>query len=894
MIPTSIHRPHPRQVKLRHILGIQSTFIALFPFVLLCVLVGIFAVPEVETQFRSTQIQLSTSIAARVENHLLTVATLMRNSAELLTQPMERPRETRILESNLAVSPPLKALYLVSPTGQMENFSLKSSDSKRMGELMGIDMSRHWIFRRVMETQATVWSDIHLPMGEKKISVVTALPTGNRVLMGEIDLTLLNEFLGKLTAERNQHILILDRKGQVIADPEGRLAGDKTNLGHIPLVQRALSGTASPSYDEFDFNQVPMVATILKTRFIHWNILVLTPAQQVYSPVRTTFIVLVVALVLTLLAGTCFAMLFASRMADRFETLAGQLRRIASGETREDWPTSDIVEFKSFAGEIRQMAQAITQREAYNRILFADSPAAMLVLDSLNGQCKDCNQAALALFGKRAPEEMAGHTLESFSPATQSQELDSAKGLATHMETCLETGKITFDWIFLRKKTEEWHGEVTFSRFTHGKRNRIQVILHDITHEREIERERQVLESQLLQAQKMESIGTLSGGIAHDFNNILFPISGYTELMLLEAQRGSVHHDYLTKIMESVHRARDLVRRILTFSRQNETRLEGVWIHEVAREALKLVGSTLPATIMIQDNIQECPHQVLGNSTQIHQIIMNLCTNAFHAMEDGGGILTLGLDTVELKAWDVKHIRINPGQYACISVTDTGVGMDTAVLDQIFHPYFTTKDTGKGTGLGLSVVHGIVRAHGGHISVDSYPDSGTRFKVYLPLTRNGLPQAALPPDAPKPARGKGHILVVDDEVMIVKMLATLLTHMGYQVTTETQSTQALETFKADKEGFDLVITDMTMPGMTGYQLAGNIMTIRPDTPIILCTGYSETMTREKAAGLGISGFLSKPILRQELAAMIEKVLGQTAGEGNHSSRGSSPSEKSAS
>ncbi|MCG8566873.1 MAG: response regulator [Desulfobacterales bacterium] len=865
--------PPKGQRHIRQILGLHSLLIALFPFILLCILVGTFVAPNVKKQVKGDQAHLSTSIAARVENHLSTYRLMLNHSAQrLLWGNLPREEETAILRANLDASDSLKAIYLIGQDGRFENLVIRNPNLGQKQDLMGFDISRHWVFKEVMAKQESTWTLTYLPLVGSGISVGLGIPCGKRMLLGEINLAQLSQFLTDMATEKGQRILILDQRGQVIADPDGSLTAHQVNLNHLPLVKKALAQANPTSCDAFEFEGIPMVGTAMRIRNIQWYIMVLTPSIHVYNPIKTTFLILIAAMILTLCAGICFAMIFANRMADRFENLAGHLRRITSGEVLDPWPESDITELREFARDAHQMAQALTQREAYNRILFADSPAAMLVLDAETGLCRDCNQAALSLFGHHTPEEMTHLPLEAFSPPSQSEELSSNQGIASHTATCMEVGRVSFEWIFLRGDDSQWYGAVTFSRFTHDEKKQIQVIVHDITHEKTIEEKRRDLELQLLQAQKMESIGTLSGGIAHDFNNILFPISGYTELLQLETPKGTIQWDYLGKIMDATQRARALVKRILTYSRRNETELEGVWVHEVTREALKLVESTLPSTILIQDDIEESDGQILGNAIQIHQVIMNLCTNAFHAMEEDGGVLTVQLRTIQLTPWDVRKMKIDPGEYARITVSDTGPGMAPAVLDQIFHPYFTTKDKGKGTGLGLSMVQGIVRSHGGHIGVRSWVGSGSRFVVLLPLTRNRLQEPLDVRNSDFPLLGRGHIMVVDDEPMIVQMMDAMLTRMGYQVTTETRSNKALELFKARPRDFDLIITDMTMPGMTGYQLAENIMAVRPDTPIILCTGYSESMTREKAASIGIRGFLSKPILRQEMATMIQHAL----------------------
>jgi PAS domain S-box-containing protein len=379
------------------------------------------------------------------------------------------------------------------------------------------------------------------------------------------------------------------------------------------------------------------------------------------------------------------------------------------------------------------------------------------------------------------------------------------------------------------------------------------------------------METQLRQAQKMEAIGTLAGGIAHDFNNILFPMFGYLEMMLEDVPEGNPLRGYLAEIFSGAKRARDLVKQILTFSRQKDHEMKPLKVHLVIKEALKLIKSSLPSTIKIIQNIQNDCGLVFADPTQIHQIVMNLCTNAYHAMEEKGGKLTVNLKEVELTAVELKASAMVPGPYVYLTVTDTGPGMEQIVIDRIFDPYFSTKEKGKGTGLGLAVVDGIVKSHGGHISVYSEPGKGTEFKVYLPVIKHQETTQRVETDLPI-KKGDERILLVDDQELIVDMERQMLERLGYQVTARISSTDALEAFRAQPGNFDLVITDLTMPNMTGDKLAGALIKIRSDIPVILCTGFSEIMTKEKAADLGIKGFLMKPVLMIELSNVIRKVL----------------------
>ena len=393
----------------------------------------------------------------------------------------------------------------------------------------------------------------------------------------------------------------------------------------------------------------------------------------------------------------------------------------------------------------------------------------------------------------------------------------------------------------------------------------------DITEFKELER-------QLRQAQKMEAIGTLAGGIAHDFNNILTPILGYSELVVGRLPDSGEERGLVQEIRTAGLRAKELVKQILTFSRQGEQQQQPVLIHLIVKEALKLLRSSIPTTIAIKQNVTDCG-LVMADPTQIHQVLMNLCTNAYHAMRETGGELSVSLSVVELTPQDyLDNMALQPGPHVKLSVRDTGCGMSKELQERIFEPYFTTKKQGEGTGLGLSMVHGIVQSHHGHITVYSEPGHGAEFHVYLPQvqTRGGEGSAEETGAIP---RGSGAILVVDDEPTVGELLRRELLSLGYEVTLCSSSAQALETFQQKGAGFDLVLTDMTMPGMNGAELTRRIKQLRPATPVVLCTGFSEIMDAEKARRMGIDGYLLKPVVLRQLAQTIHQAMGKKAPAG---------------
>ena len=413
------------------------------------------------------------------------------------------------------------------------------------------------------------------------------------------------------------------------------------------------------------------------------------------------------------------------------------------------------------------------------------------------------------------------------------------------------------DKIFFISNSPIYHTDGSVSKLT---------VFRDIT-------EYKKMEKSLQQAQKMEAIGTLAGGIAHDFNNILFPIVGYTEMLIEDIPEDSPYQESLNEIYAGAIRAKDLVKQILTFSRQKSADLILVKIQHIIKEALRLIRSSISAIIEIKEDVQADCGMIKADPTQIHQIIMNLATNAYHAMQETGGELKISLKEIKLDEHDIITPGMIPGGYACLTIADTGMGMDKALIEKIFDPFFTTKEIGKGTGMGLSVVGGIVKGMNGAVKVYSRPNKGTEFHVYLPIAENPIEKQKVETKE-QIQEGTERILLVDDEEYILIMVKQMLERLGYQVTSRISSIETLETFRADPHKFDMVITDMEMPNMSGDNLAVELTRIRPDIPILLCTGFSEIISEEKAASLGIKGFLMKPIVIKDLAQKVNEVLGK--------------------
>jgi len=403
-------------------------------------------------------------------------------------------------------------------------------------------------------------------------------------------------------------------------------------------------------------------------------------------------------------------------------------------------------------------------------------------------------------------------------------------------------------------------------------RKGIAVYFRITTEQKYAEEERKRLETELAHARKMEALGTLAGGVAHDFNNILGIILGNTELALLDMPEAHYAHRRLLESQKACLRARDLIGQIMTFSRHKENRRGLVDLARLVGEALSMIRATCPSTIEIVQNIGTLPRMVLANPGQIRQVLVNLCTNAVYAMRAHGGTLSVELESVRVDgSHPVEGRGLGPGDYGRLTVSDTGCGIPNDIMERIFDPYFTTKPPGEGSGIGLAVVRGIVEKHGGTVTFQSRPGKGTTFQVHLPLA-NTVPARETEEESPLP-KGNERILYVDDEPDLVITATHMFKYLGYRLTAKNSGPEALKVFRADPYAFDLIITDQTMPGMTGETLAGEILRIRSDVPIIVTTGYDEQIDENKARKAGIAGYLMKPVALREMAVYVRRILG---------------------
>jgi len=687
---------------------------------------------------------------------------------------------------------------------------------------------------------------------------------------------MMRSFMGVGVGE-DGNVIVVAGDGRVIAHTHiEQVQG--VDLSRLPVVKAVLAGEAGTMMGYTDELGREVLGTYMPISELGWGVLIQRPIANMYAEVgqlRTAIIWVLIAIVLLILPA---GWLMSRQIARPIGQIAGASKRVAQGDlsTSVDIKSSNEVgllahsfnqmvmslkkakeEHQQWGEAIEQSRNALRESEEKMRIIIESSPIGIRI--ARQGRYAYVNNSFLQMFGYDSLDELSGLPIETLyipeqRPLVKKRQQDRLSGKA--MSPVLERkGLKKNGQIF---EVSVWQTKIDFK----GEPATLAFLIN-VSEERALRR-------RLEQAQKMEAIGTLAGGIAHDFNNILSAIIGYSELAQMKLEADSEIKNDIKEVLTAGVRAKNLVKQILAFSRQTQEEQMPIQMGLIAKEVLKLLRSSLPTTIDIRQSIQS-QSVILSDPTQLHQIVMNLCANAAHAMREKGGTLEIALTDVELDSdFASTHPEIQPGDYQKLMVSDTGHGMTPEVMSRIFDPFFTTKPVDEGTGLGLSVVHGIVKDCGGTITVYSEPGKGTTFNLYFPIIKDKAEEK--PGEYKIIPTGTERILVVDDEKAIIDISKKILTSLGYAVEVRTSSIEALELLKAMPDKFDLIITDMTMPQMTGDKLAMELMKVRPDIPVILCTGFNEKITKERAEAMGIKAFLMKPLLKEEMAHKIRKVL----------------------
>ncbi|MEN8256911.1 MAG: PAS domain S-box protein [Thermodesulfobacteriota bacterium] len=582
----------------------------------------------------------------------------------------------------------------------------------------------------------------------------------------------------------------------------------------------------------------------------------------------TGFGILVVTIITTFLAIT---FLLRRHLARPLKDLQQDMSMLADGKFRHSNLSDQKTEIQNIIDVFNKMASSLAQREKDQSKAEQESKESQdryislfngskdsIFTTTKEGAFIDINPAMLNLTGYTREELFnikAIDTYEHHDDRAKFQKTIEAEGSVDDYQLNLVTkdGKVKNCLMSASLWTSDSEEILGY-----------QGIIRDITEQKQ-------LENQISQSQKMEAIGTLAGGIAHDFNNILSVIIGYADLAKEDAPPGSHLSSDLDNVIVASNRAKDLVKQILAFSRQTTINPIPLQLQSLIKETLKMLRSSIPTTIEINDDIDSRCGSVLADPTQVHQILMNLCTNANHAMEETGGTLSIALKNVQIgKENQQPSLKIEPGEYIEMTVADTGSGIGPDIIEKIFDPYFTTKEIGRGTGMGLAIIHGIIADYGGAITVESDLGRGTSFHVYFPVVDQE--ESPLVKDSVEFSQGNEHVLFIDDEELLAELGQAMLERLGYQVTVRRSSLEALETFQNNPHSFDVIITDQTMPGMTGSDLARLMLQVRPDIPIILCTGYSNLIDEETAKSFGIKEFALKPLTTGLISSLLRKVL----------------------
>lgn len=637
------------------------------------------------------------------------------------------------------------------------------------------------------------------------------------------------------------------------------------------IIEKGLQPTASEE-KKYLFQQSPIWYSVATGKQHIGNLTLVTDISEIYHPLARAlfldiFLLLILIFVIVASAVTANKRIIGKPLA----LFLAAIRTAEKEKNRQqvEWDVQDelgtvIKAYNNLLSNVGEAEQAVREsEEKFRNVVERANDGICIIQDNVISYA---NVKAARIVGYSTEEIMKTPFITLVSKKEQSRVLDGYR-----RRLAGEDAESIFDTILLHKTGKQIVVEINTALVNIGGVRSSLVVVRDISKRKQEEQVKRDLEKKLQQAQKMESIGTLAGGIAHDFNNTLTAIMGYTEMARSESQEGSILQQDLDQVLLASNRAKDLVAQILAFSRHAESEKVYLPPQQVVKEVVKLLRSTIPSTISIAFDFDDQCGMIKADLTQFHQIIMNLCTNAYHAMEEHGGKLSICLSRKTLAAEDLLgEPSMAPGNYILVTVSDTGSGIDPAVQKRIFDPFFTTKEVGKGTGMGLATVHGLVRNHGGTISCKSRKGKGTMFQILFPEKMKTIEKIIeVHTDVPT---GTERILFVDDEPLLTELGKQIFERLGYSITVESSSLEALKIFKRQPDQFDIVITDQTMPEMTGSALAREIFAIQPDMPVILCTGYSSIITKEEALAMGIKAFVMKPMAMKEIAPLIRRVL----------------------
>jgi PAS domain S-box-containing protein len=836
---------------------------AVIPLIVISLVVLVFLAKVTVDDVAAKNLILARSVSGEIEGFLREPLSVLQNVRRILQAGRELKGEEieQILDSHIGHTELFESIYVLDRSGVVTAVGLPEGVSRHRKDYLGLDLSHRDYFLQARETGRPAWSDTFLSLFTGKMAVAIGLVIDERVLVGSFNLDIFSRFTRRIGSEDKVTTTITDRRGDIIVHPDPLIAARKVSIRSLAPVRAALDGSVGTH--RYRFGGEDLIGSTALIAGPGWVALVSQTSAKAYEPVWRTAIFFALGVLAAVFLAALAAMAMARRFSRPLSEFSSRAKVVASGNYDFSFTEPRSLEVAELARSFRTMADAVREREnslreseEKYRLLVENANDAVFVVQ--DGTVPFANRKTVEMTGLAADNLAAG----SFARFVHAEDRDM---VVARYNACLEgkertwpdsfrvvdpSGKET--WVLLSDILIEWEGRPATLNF-----------IRDIN-------EQKSLEQQALQAQKLESIGTLAGGIAHDFNNLLQAIQGYAELSLLAADDEGPLRDDLQEIVQAAQRGGDLTRQLLLFSRKVESRMRPVELNEQVTRTVKILERLLPKMIHVEQRLRSRVEKVNADPAQIEQVLMNLAINARDAMPEGGDLI-FETGALSLPEPDSNHPGVDPGEYVLLTVSDTGAGLDEETLKHIFEPFFTTKEAGHGTGLGLAMVYGIVRNHGGFIKCSSSPGRGASFRIYLPAIETEdsvVPGRAI--EVPK--GGTESILLVDDEPPVRELGAKILAAFGYSVTTASNGEEALEIYRQEGEKIDMVVLDMIMPGIGGLKCLKELMKINGKVKVLISSGFSSGGTTREVVGAGARGLIRKPYTVNQLLRVVRATL----------------------